>query len=63
MKLCLEVELSERAIIVQCDNNIAIFLANNPTFHAKIKHIDIVYHFVRDMVEDAKVILEKVDNL
>jgi hypothetical protein len=63
MKLCSEIWLSQRAITVQCDSNDAIYLAKNPTFHAKTKHIDIQYHFLRDMVDDGKVILEKVDTL
>ena len=29
----------------------------------KTKHIDVQYHFVRDMVEDKKVLLEKVDTV
>jgi hypothetical protein len=41
----------------------AIFLEKNPTFHSKTKHIDVQYHFVRDMVEEKKVLLEKVDTL
>jgi len=40
-----------------------IYLAKNPTFHARTKHIDVWYHFVHDMVEDGKVILEKIDTL
>jgi hypothetical protein len=35
-------------------------LAKNPTYHSKTKHIDVQYHFVRDMVEDKKVLLMKV---
>jgi hypothetical protein len=35
----------------------------NPTYHSKTKHIDIQYHFVRDMVEEKKVLLMKVDTL
>lgn len=35
----------------------------NPTFHARTKHIDVQFHFVRDMVEDGKVNLEKVDTM
>ena len=31
------------------------------TYHSKTKHIDIQYHFVRDMVEEKKVLLMKVD--
>ena len=63
MKLCSNVGLSQRAITIQCDSNSAIFLAKNPTFHAETKNIDVQYHFIRDMVEDDKVILEKVDTL
>ena len=33
------------------------------TYHSKTKHIDIQYHFVRDMIEDKKVLLVKVDTL
>jgi hypothetical protein len=35
----------------------------NPPYHSKIKHIDIQYHFVRDMLEQKKVFLEKVNTL
>lgn len=38
-------------------------MANNPTYHSKTKIIDYQYHLVRDMVEDKKVLLEKVDTL
>jgi hypothetical protein len=48
---------------VSCDNQSAIFLAKILTYHSKTKHIDVQYHFVRDMVEINKVLLEKVDTL
>jgi hypothetical protein len=35
----------------------------NSSYHSKTKHIDVQYHFVRDMVEDKKVLLMKVDTL
>jgi len=35
----------------------------NPAYHSKTKHIDVQYHFVRDMIEDKKVLLVKVDTL
>jgi len=38
-------------------------LAKNPAYHSKTKHIDVQYHFVRDMIEDKKVLLVKVDTL
>lgn len=33
-----------------CDNSSAIALANNPVFHARTKHIEVDYHFVREKV-------------
>jgi len=55
--------LVQQAVTIDYDNQSEIFLANNPTYHSKTKHIDIQYHFVRDMVEEKKVLLMKVDTL
>ena len=51
----------QKAIRLDCDSQSAIFLAKNLTYNAKTKHIHVQYHFMRDMVEDKKVLLEKVD--
>jgi hypothetical protein len=48
---------------VSCESQSTIFLEKNPAYHSKTKHIDVQYHFVRDMVESNKVLLEKVDTL
>ena len=48
---------------LDCDIQSAIFLAKNPAYHAKTKNIDVKYHFVRDIVEEKKVLLEKVDTV
>ena len=45
------------------DSESGIFLAKNSTYHSKMKHINVHHHFVRDMVEDKKVLIEKVDTL
>ena len=37
------------------DNQGAIALAHNPEYHARTKHIDVQYHFVRECVEMGKV--------
>jgi len=44
--------------VIYCDNQGAIALAHNPEHHARTKHIDIQYHFVRNCVEDGTVRLE-----
>jgi hypothetical protein len=62
-RLCLGIGLVKQAVRIDCDSQSAIFLAKNPTYHSKTKHIDFQYHFVRDMVEEKKVLLMKVDTL
>src|SRR5271154_6302317 len=44
--------------LIYCDNQSAIALAHNPQHHARTKHIDIQYHFVRNCVEDGTTRLE-----
>ena len=53
----------QKGVRLDCDSQSAIFLERNPAYHAKTKHIDVQYQFVRDMVEDKKVLLEKVDTM
>jgi hypothetical protein len=43
-----------------CDNESAIHLANNSTFHSKTKHIQLRYHFIRSILEDGHLKLEKI---
>ena len=62
-RLCSEIGFKEQVVRIDCDSQSAIFLAKNPAYHSRTKHIDVQYHFVRDMVESMKVLLEKVDTL
>eukprot|EP00253_Pinus_taeda_P014751 PITA_14751 len=62
-RLCSSMGLVQGAIRIDCDSQSAIFLAKNPVYHSKTMHIDVQYHFVRDMIEDKKVLLVKVDTL
>ncbi|GKB82468.1 hypothetical protein Tco_0949363 [Tanacetum coccineum] len=33
-----------------CDNTCSIAIYNNPVLHSRTKHIDIMYHFIRDHI-------------
>ena len=65
-RLLKELGYKQPKIIVYCDNQSALHIVRNPTFHSKTKHIGVQYHFVRDVVEEGSVDLQKVhtkDNL
>ncbi|KAG9450314.1 hypothetical protein H6P81_010279 [Aristolochia fimbriata] len=52
--------ISSGALIVYCDNTSAINISKNPVQHSRTKHIDIRHHFIRDLVEDGKVVLNHI---
>jgi hypothetical protein len=45
-------------IQIHCDNQGAIALASNDKFHARTKHIDLRYHFVRALVKNHVFVLQ-----
>lgn len=49
----LQMQYMEPILLV--DNQSAIKLAENPEFHKKSKHIDIIYHFIRQSIEEKKI--------
>ncbi|GKB59914.1 hypothetical protein Tco_0916100 [Tanacetum coccineum] len=50
----------QEKITLFCDNQSALYLARNPVFHSKTKHIRVQYHFVRQKVEEGTVDMQKI---
>jgi hypothetical protein len=44
-------ELEMGATLILCDNQSCIKMTENPVFHERLKHIEIRYHYIRDMVQ------------
>ncbi|GJV23923.1 dual specificity protein phosphatase PHS1 isoform X2, partial [Tanacetum coccineum] len=51
---------AQEKITIFCDNQSALYLARNPTFHSKTKHIRVQYHFVSEKVEEGTVDMRKI---
>jgi hypothetical protein len=37
-------------VVIYCDSISSILLVNNPVYHARTKHIEVHYHFIREKV-------------
>ncbi|GKA88247.1 retrovirus-related pol polyprotein from transposon TNT 1-94, partial [Tanacetum coccineum] len=61
LKMLLE-ELGRKQdnITLFCNNQSALYLARNPAFHSKTKHIRVQYHFVHEKVEEGTVDMQKI---
>jgi hypothetical protein len=43
-------DLELKSTLIHCDNQSCLRISENPVFHDKSKHIEIKYHYIRDMV-------------
>ena len=48
---------STGAIVMYCDNSSTIKLSRNPVMHGRSKHIDVRFHFLRNLTRDGVVTL------
>lgn len=55
-----EIHLLESKVVVYSDNQSVIHLSKNPVYHEHTKHVDVRYHYVRDLVANGTIIILKV---
>ncbi|KAM2002375.1 hypothetical protein ACFX15_026084 [Malus domestica] len=52
--------VDQKQVEVHCDSQSAIYLAKYQVHHARTKHIDVRYHFIRGIVGEGEIILQKI---
>ncbi|KAL6329151.1 hypothetical protein AAG906_011604 [Vitis piasezkii] len=57
---CKELLFKQQCYVVYYDNQSAIHLSKNSTYHARSKHIDARYHWMRDALNDNLFEIEKI---
>ena len=58
-----DLHITVPAPILWCDNLSAISLSSNPVFHARSKHIEVDYHYVRERVAAKKLFIHHVSSM
>lgn len=58
--LAAELGLKQEKLSVFCDNQSRIYLAKNGGYHGKTKHIEVKYHFIRHVIEEGSITLQKI---
>jgi hypothetical protein len=55
-----ELGFEQKMNVLHSDNQSAVHLAKNSTFHFRTKHIDLHYHFIQLLIEDGVLKLVKI---
>ena len=55
-----DLEIDQDLLKINCDSMSAIYLAKNQAYHASMKHIDVRFHFVREILDEGDIELQKV---
>lgn len=55
-----ELGIVQNEVELFCDNQSAIHLTKNEMFLERTKHIDVKLHFIRDVVAEGSVVVEKM---
>lgn len=54
-------DVSSKPTTMFCDNKVAIMLSEDPTAHARVKHFNIKYHFIRECAQMGEIIIKYIN--
>lgn len=55
-----ELSYKQDRYIVYCNSQIAIYLNKKVSFHSRNKHVNVIYHWVRNVLESKSLELTKM---
>lgn len=55
-----ELGVREQSVHIFCDSQSTLHITKHHVFHDKSKHIDVKFHFVRDIVDKGLIAMENV---
>ncbi|GKV22644.1 hypothetical protein SLEP1_g32496 [Rubroshorea leprosula] len=55
-----DLRVEQNEMMVFCDSQSAIHLTKNTMYHERTKHIQVRYHFVREVISNGDVLVEKI---
>ncbi|WMV20389.1 hypothetical protein MTR67_013774 [Solanum verrucosum] len=58
--LVAELSLVQLELTLRCDSQSVIHLIKNQRLHGCTKHIDVRFHFIRDVIEEGVIKVEKI---
>jgi hypothetical protein len=58
--LAYELWFKQDKYVLFCDNQSAIHLSKNASFHSRSKHIEVRYHWIRNVLNSKQLQLDKV---
>lgn len=50
----------QKNVNIFCDSQSAICLAKNQVHHGRTKHIDVRFHFIREIIDEGNILLQKI---
>jgi hypothetical protein len=59
-KFLQELGLQQESYLLYCDSQSVIHLSKNSTFNSRSKHIDVRYHWIRDVLDEKLLQIEKI---